>query len=204
MKSAFSLFMALALGGLAACYGAREPELPADSANAAGANGAAGTQPRGSDDAYDRQPVSTTPSSTTRTGGSTPPQPTPPRPDAGGGGVGGSVGRCGAFRTPENDLIYIDQDAFSGIGGAGAELAGTCKRCGWSSYGDMCQELVALVPTIQNPNYYPCLDLSLQFAQCLELESCVCGGDIPARCAAIRAHQDTCLEFGSDGSDAGI
>lgn len=82
-------------------------------------------------------------------------------------------------------------------------LAGTCKRCGWDSRGETCQTLVASVPTITHSNYYPCLDLSTEFASCLEVESCVCGGDVPTRCAAIRAKQDACLQsmdpFDADG-----
>jgi hypothetical protein len=66
----------------------------------------------------------------------------------------------------------------------------------------MCQTLVASVPTITNPNYYPCLDLSIEFGSCVEVESCVCGGEVPARCAAIKAKQDACLN-GTDGTDPG-
>lgn len=118
---------------------------------------------------------------------------------SGTGGISGGAGQCAAFRTPANDGIYIDQDAFTGIGGAGASLAGTCKRCGWDSRGEMCQTLVASVPTIGNPNYYPCLDLSLEFTSCLDVESCVCGGKVPARCAAIKAKQDACWGDAADG-----
>lgn len=116
--------------------------------------------------------------------------------------TGGGAGGCAAFRTPDNDRISIDQDAFSGIGGAGAMLAGTCKRCGWDSRGDMCQALVASVPKIDNSNYGTCFDLSFEFGKCLEVESCVCGGEVPARCAAIKAKQDACLN-GAD-ADAGV
>jgi hypothetical protein len=164
---------------VAACYGSRDSNEQSDEMTPAPDSGAAGrAAPRDGS-----------------SGG-------PPR-DGGTGGVSGDAGQCGAFRTPENDGIYIDQDAFSGIGGAGAMLAGTCKRCGWDSRGEMCQTLVASVPTIGNSNYYPCLSFSIEFTSCLEVESCVCGGEVPKRCAAIKAKQDACLQsvypFGADG-----
>lgn len=177
-----------------ACYDTRDfgAASPAD-ANIAGSGGAPAIAGTRSSDFGGLQVPKSAPPANAPAGAPAPPKPRPPKRDAGSGGVSGGSGECLAFRTPENDGIWIDQDAFSGIGGAGAELAGTCKRCGWSSYGDLCQELVAIVPTIQNPNYYPCLELSLQFAMCLEVERCVCGGDIPPKCAAIRVQQDACL-----------
>jgi hypothetical protein len=63
--------------------------------------------------------------------------------------------------------------------------------------------LVASVPTIVNPNYYPCFDLSLEFALCLEQETCVCSGEIPTRCASIKDKQDACLMNGVD-ADGGV
>jgi hypothetical protein len=101
------------------------------------------------------------------------------------------------------DFTSINLDTFPGIGGAGAMLAGTCQRCGWDDRSEMCQTLVASVPTITNPNYYPCLDLSMDFAWCVERENCVCGGEIPKGCAAIKVEQDACEMEGID-ADGGM
>jgi hypothetical protein len=96
---------------------------------------------------------------------------------------------------------YDDVAAISGIGGAGAWLASTCARCGWPSSGDACQSLVYSVPTIADPDYNACFNASLEFAACLESESCICGGEVPDACLAIKARLDRCLELGMDDAD---
>jgi hypothetical protein len=106
-----------------------------------------------------------------------------------------STAGCAAFRTGDEGGTF-DTTAFSGIGGAGATIAATCERCGWNARGDACQSLVYSVPGIENPNYYACLDLSLEFAICFEQESCICSGSVPKRCAAAKTRLDACLETG--------
>lgn len=201
MKTALSTCVALATVVLVGCYGSRDSNANQGDTADNPISGAAGGGARS--DAPSGDPI-TPPSKGAPP--SVPPHPTPNRPPATGGTAGktgGGSGGCGAFRTPENErTTYIDTDAFSGIGGAGAMLAGTCKRCGWNSYGDMCQALVASVPKIDNPKYGPCWDLSFEFSSCLEVESCVCGGEVPAKCAAIKAKQDACLN--GEDADGGV
>jgi hypothetical protein len=130
-----------------------------------------------------------------------------PKPGAAGksGGAGGKGGSatCAAIRrdptSPEGS--EFDTAAFSGIGGAGAMLASACKRCGWKSSGDACQELVYTVPTITDPLYGPCVTASIDFASCLERESCICDGSAPAACTSAKKTLDQCLNTGMSSND---
>ncbi|HKP58584.1 MAG TPA: hypothetical protein VJV78_17785 [Polyangiales bacterium] len=114
---------------------------------------------------------------------------------------------CAAFRKPGDEGTF-DTSAFTGIGGAGAMIAGTCKRCGWDAREDACQELVYGVPRVEDANYQPCFDLSYQYARCLEEESCVCGGSIPDKCAVAKTRVDACLKTGMSSpprdADSGV
>ena len=75
-------------------------------------------------------------------------------------------------------------------------LASTCARCGWDESGDACQELVYSVPTIHDTSYMPCWNASFEFAKCVEQESCICGGEVPAACQQIQANLAACLKAG--------
>jgi hypothetical protein len=112
---------------------------------------------------------------------------------SGGAGATAGAGGCAANAMNGGD---DDPAAFTGTGGAGAWLASTCARCGWPSRGDACQSLVYSVPTITDPDYNACFNSSMDFADCLHGESCICGGEVPRACVEIRARLDRCLASG--------
>lgn len=157
---------------LAGCYGSRAPD-----ANDGLTRGQVTTEPAGQ----------AAPEAAGRSGEL--------RREAGGGG---GAGGCAAIRTDASDpnAGLFDTAAFTGIGGAGAQLAGVCARCGWPSRGEACQALVYRVPIVIDPAYSPCWNTSLKFGMCLEQQSCICGGEIPRACKAIEAQLDTCLQKG--------
>jgi hypothetical protein len=104
----------------------------------------------------------------------------------------GGSGGCGALRGPD-ESVSADTSAFTGVGGAGFDLVGVCDRCGWNHQADNCRSLVYSVPIGGKPEYYPCLDLSLEWVGCLETMSCICSGDVPEPCRQIKANLDACI-----------
>jgi hypothetical protein len=118
----------------------------------------------------------------------------PPQP----GPVDAGTGGCGAFLAP-GQHSSPDASAFANVGGIGFSFIGVCDRCGWSQDSEACQALVYSVPTIDDPDYSACLEISGKWMDCLHSMACICSGEVPEGCRDTKAKLDSCL-----AADAGI
>lgn len=180
----------LSLPLLAACYASASGPGGADSSNVL-LSTAGGAAPRAAASSGTRTPPGTPSRASDGSGGRGADAPAKPSvaPVPANAGSGG----CGAIRGP-GQSVSADTSAFTGVGGAGFDLVGICDRCGWSHETDTCRSLVYSVPTGGKPEYYPCLEISLEWVGCLETMSCICSGDVPAPCRDVKSKLDACID----------
>jgi hypothetical protein len=99
-----------------------------------------------------------------------------PSPNEGAGGAGSS-----------------EPDNIGNIGGAQFMVATRCDGCGWRRSEARCLDLVSAMPFIEDPAYYPCLEVSMAFAACVEGDAGLCRNDGPAGCESERQTLDLCF-----------
>ncbi|HTV22616.1 MAG TPA: hypothetical protein VMG12_28200 [Polyangiaceae bacterium] len=83
-------------------------------------------------------------------------------------------------------------DNIGNIGGAQFIVATRCDACGWRRSDERCLDLVSSMPFVGDPLYYPCLDVSLDFAVCVQDDGGLCDEGHPSSCNAQRQAVDAC------------
>jgi hypothetical protein len=98
-------------------------------------------------------------------------------------GVGSPQGQGGAGGEPPANI--------GNIGGAQFMVATRCDECGIRRDDERCLALVTAMPFVGDPAYYPCLDVSLQYASCIDAQAGC--SDLESVCADESAALAACF-----------